>query len=396
MCSTVDPGGDVLDVIAAGVAERNRRDAALTRQVRAAELAQAAERDGLKAMTSWLKGHCRMAGPEALRLVRNGRALEHLPALAEAFAAGLVSAQQVHVAADAVTPARLAAAAAQGVDLAVIDAVLTQVAIDQPVEDLVKVVKKYVDNLDPDGPEPDPTELRELHLTRNGDGTLSIRGLLDPVAGEKLQTAIEAHTQADRPAGDERTRAQRQADALVQVVDNALASGSLPVLRTRKPQVLATIPLSDLASADVSRGAGRMGFGAGISAARARWLACDGEITRLVMGPDGQPLDVGRTARVVPPHLRRAVEARDGACVFAGCTAPTHRCDVHHLVHWIDGGATSLDNSALLCERHHTTVHSGFRVERQPDADGAPGAPTAARSPPPHRCAPPPPDPSTV
>ncbi|MGY1811169.1 DUF222 domain-containing protein [Blastococcus sp. SYSU D00820] len=367
MCSTVDPGGDVLDAIAAGVAERNRRDAALTRQVRAAELAQAAERDGLKAMASWLKGHCRMAGSEAVRLVRNGRALEHLPALAEAFAAGLVSAQQVHIAADAVTPARLAAAAAQGVDLAVIDAVLTQVAIDQPVEDLVQVVKKYVDNLDPDGPEPDPTELRELHLTRNGDGTLSIRGLLDPVAGEKLQTAIEAHTQADRPADDTRTRAQRQADALVQALDNTLASGSLPVLRTRKPQVLATIPLSDLASTTVARGTGRMGFGADISAARARWLACDGEITRLVMGPDGQPLDVGRTARVVPPHLRRAVEARDGACVFAGCTAPTHWCDVHHLVHWIDGGATSLDNSALLCERHHTKVHSGFRVERQPD-----------------------------
>ncbi|MGY1813740.1 DUF222 domain-containing protein [Blastococcus sp. SYSU D00820] len=366
MCSTVDPGGDALDAIAAGVADRNRRDAELTRQVRAAELAQAAERDGLKAMTSWLKGHCRMAGPEALRLVRNGRALEHLPALAEAFAAGLVSAQQVHVAADAVTPARLAAAAAQGIDLAVIDAVLTQVAIDQSVESLVQVVKKYVDNLDPDGPEPDPTGQRSLTISRHADGTVS-SGTLDAVGGEKLQTVIEAHTQADRPAGDERTRAQRQGDALVQIVDDALAGGSLPVLRTRKPQVVATIPLSDLASTTVARGAGRMGFGAAISAARARWLACDGEITRLVMGPEGQPLDVGRTARVVPPHLRRAVEARDGACVFAGCTAPTHWCDVHHLVHWIDGGATSLDNSALLCERHHTKVHHGFRIERQAD-----------------------------
>ena len=32
-----------------------------------------------------------------------------------------------------------------------------------------------------------------------------------------------------------------------------------------------------------------------------------------------------------------------------------------------DGGPTSLENSALLCERHHTKVHRGFRVERQPD-----------------------------
>jgi hypothetical protein len=65
--------------------------------------------------------------------------------------------------------------------------------------------------------------------------------------------------------------------------------------------------------------------------------------------------------------LRRAVEARDGGCVFTGCDAPTHWADVHHLVHWIDGGETSLENSALLCERHHTKVHHGYRVQRQPD-----------------------------
>jgi hypothetical protein len=52
---------------------------------------------------------------------------------------------------------------------------------------------------------------------------------------------------------------------------------------------------------------------------------------------------------------------------------------VHHLLAWIDGGATDLANAALLCERHHTQVHHGFRVNRQPDGrwrtwrpDGAP------------------------
>ncbi|SFP45779.1 hypothetical protein SAMN05660464_3158, partial [Geodermatophilus dictyosporus] len=34
---------------------------------------------------------------------------------------------------------------------------------------------------------------------------------------------------------------------------------------------------------------------------------------------------------------------------------------------WLDGGETNLANSALLCERHHTKVHHGFRVERRPD-----------------------------
>jgi hypothetical protein len=53
--------------------------------------------------------------------------------------------------------------------------------------------------------------------------------------------------------------------------------------------------------------------------------------------------------------------------VFAGCDAPSYWCDVHHLIHWINGGETNLENSALLCERHHTKVHHGFRVEREPD-----------------------------
>ncbi len=124
-----------------------------------------------------------------------------------------------------------------------------------------------------------------------------------------------------------------------------------------------------------------MGFGAQISAARARWLACDGQVTRIVMGPDGVPLDHGRTVRLLPPHVRRAAEVRDGGCVFAGCSAPTWWCDVYHLLAWIDGGATDLDNAALLCERHShlvCTTASGSNDNRV--ADGAPDGPTAPRS----------------
>ncbi|SFO02333.1 HNH endonuclease [Geodermatophilus obscurus] len=363
MCSSALVDGDVLDDVAALVTERNRIDAALARAVRAAELAQAPERDGQKSMASWLRGHGRLSGSEALRLVTAGRALEHLPALAKAAEAGLVSAGQVAEAARAVTPRRLAAAAERGVDLAVVDAVFTQVATEQPHADLVAVVARYLLGLEPDGPEPDPTEGRRLVFVRHADGSVSFSGHLDAVGGEKVQTAVEAHVQADRPAGDERTRAQRQGDALLQIADNALATGAVPVLRTVRPHVAVRIDLDDLAT---GQGAADMGFGATISAARARWLACDGRISRVVFGPDGVPLDVGREQRLVSGALRRAVELRDGGCVFTGCDAPSHWTDVHHLVHWIDGGETSLENSALLCERHHTKVHHGFRVERQP------------------------------
>jgi hypothetical protein len=367
MCSTDWQTGDALDDVAALVAERNRIEAALARAVRVAEVSQAPERDGQKSMASWLRGHCRLSEAAASRLVTAGRALAHLPVLAEGADAGLVTAEQVAQAAKLMTPSRVTAFAAAGVDLGEVDGVLTGVAVERDHADLVTVVQAYLAALDPDGPEPDPTEGRSLTISKHADGSVSLRGHLDAVAGEKFQTAVEAHVQADRPAGDERTRAQRQGDALAQLADNALATGAVPVLRSVKPHVAVRIDLDDLADHATGAGTATMGFGATISAARARWLACDGRISRVVFGPDGVPLDVGREQRLVSGALRRAVELRDGGCVFTGCDAPSHWSDVHHLVHWIDGGDTSLENSALLCERHHTKVHHGFRVERQPD-----------------------------
>ena len=79
-----------------------------------------------------------------------------------------------------------------------------------------------------------------------------------------------------------------------------------------------------------------------------------------------QAIHRARAAEIAPPHLRAAVVERDAACVFAGCGAPHHWCEVHHLLDWIFDGETSLENSGLLCERHHTRVHHGFRIERDP------------------------------
>ncbi|MFD2093485.1 HNH endonuclease [Blastococcus deserti] len=364
-------GPQLLDRTAELVAARNRIDAELTRTVRAADLARAAEHDGLESMKPWLRSHVRLSAGEIARLVRHGRALEQLPALAAAFSAGAVSAEQVAVTTPVVSAERVAAAAGQGVDLAAVDDALATVAAGAPFDRLRRLVQHYLACLDLDGTEPDPTEHRSLTLAKHADGTVSGRFELDAVGGEKPAAALESFVQADRPSGDLRTRAQQLGDALVQAADNALAAGGLPTLRTVKPHVIVRIDLPDLVDPALGPGAGTTGFGATgfgatVSAARARWLACDGNISRVVFGPEGTPLDLGRTHRVVPPHLRRAVELRDRGCVFAGCAAPTHWCDVHHLLHWIDGGETSLANAALLCERHHTKVRHGFRVQRDP------------------------------
>jgi hypothetical protein len=360
-------GPALLDRLRPLLAAQNRLAAEIARTVREAEVSGAAEVDGLKTMPSWLRGHGHLSEAQAARVVRAGRALAHLPALAAAFTAGAVTGEQAAVLGQVADAEHLAQAANQGVDLAAVDELLTEVAVTGPHADTAKAVRHYLDRLDADGPEPDPTEGRRLVITKHADGSISGRFELDAVGGEKFQAAVEPLVQTGRVAADERTRAQQQADALVQLCDNALASGSLPILRGHKPQVIVRINAEDLVDPTTGPGAGELGFGATISAARGRWLACDGAVTRVVMGPDGMPLDYGRTVRLVPPHVRRAAEVRDGGCVFAGCGAPTFWCDVHHLLEWINGGETNLENSALLCERHHTKVHHGFRVERQPD-----------------------------
>jgi hypothetical protein len=360
-------GPALLDRVSALLLARNRIEAELTRTVREAEVMQACEHDGLKTMASWLYGHGHLSRRAATRLVRDGRALGQLPAVAAGFADGVITAEQVGVIAAVTKPEHVAAAAAQDVDLGEVDRLLAETAASRPLADLGQVVQHYLARLDPDGPEPDPTEERFLSLFRHDDGRVSFRGELDAVGGEKLLAGIESIVQANRPEGDTRTRAQQQGDALVQLMDNQLAAGSLPILRTVKPHVVVSLDLADLADPAVGPAAAETGFGALISAARARWLACDGTIGRIVMGPDGRPLDFGRSHRVAPPALRRALDLRDMGCVFAGCHAPTYWCDVHHLVHWIDGGETSEENSGLLCERHHTKVHHGFRIHRAPD-----------------------------
>jgi len=95
-------------------------------------------------------------------------------------------------------------------------------------------------------------------------------------------------------------------------------------------------------------------------------------------GAPSQPLDVGRTSRVVSPAQRTALAVRDGGCVFPGCDRPLAWCEAHHLQHWLDGGPTDLDNLVLVCRAHHRAVHEGgWHLQHQPD-----GRLTA---PPPHR-----------
>ena len=90
-----------------------------------------------------------------------------------------------------------------------------------------------------------------------------------------------------------------------------------------------------------------------------------------------QPLDIGRTTRTIPPHLRTAVIQRDQHCAFPGCTQPASVCEVHHVIPWAKGGPTSLANLRLVCRFHHRVViHQwGWTITCHPDGTTTATAP---------------------
>ena len=75
-----------------------------------------------------------------------------------------------------------------------------------------------------------------------------------------------------------------------------------------------------------------------------RRLTCDGAIVRILETGDGEPLDVGRKTRVIPPALRRAVKRRDKSCRYPDCLHARFT-QVHHIEHWADGGKTCYPTS---------------------------------------------------
>ncbi|MET9022868.1 DUF222 domain-containing protein [Actinopolymorpha sp. NPDC004070] len=95
-----------------------------------------------------------------------------------------------------------------------------------------------------------------------------------------------------------------------------------------------------------------------LSVATIRRMACDANIIPVVLGGNGEVLDVGMADRFFTEAQRRALAVRDGShCHFPECQVPERRCIAHHMNPWDDFGPTDLDNGVLLCKTHHTFVH---------------------------------------
>ncbi|TWF93870.1 HNH endonuclease [Saccharopolyspora dendranthemae] len=207
-------------------------------------------------------------------------------------------------------------------------------------------------------------ESRELHYITTDDGTVMIKARLDKESGQKFIAAIRPLSKPCPAADgepDPRTPAQRHADGLATLVDLALGSDRMPRVGGQRVQVQVSVDYDDLVRSLDPQAEGVVPGvftdGTPITTDNVRRLACDAGILPIVLGSDGVAVDYGREERTAPPVQRAALFRRDGVCAFPGCEHPPGTSQAHHIRHWLDGGATDLDNMVMLCAFHHRTVH---------------------------------------
>jgi hypothetical protein len=202
--------------------------------------------------------------------------------------------------------------------------------------------------------------LRERYFTLTPDGVgVRLSGRLTLEGAAAVRAAIDPLCAPT--SHDDRSAAQRRADALVEVCRSAGAGD--------RSQVAVTVEFDVLTQ---ELGVGTLENGERITPEAARRMACDARILPVVLDGAGQPLDVARTRRLVTGAIRRALVLRDRGCCFPGCDRGPQWTDAHHVRSWSAGGPTSLDNMLLLCSYHHGEIHgaSGWTVFI--DTDGRP------------------------
>ena len=354
------------------LAARNSLDAAIAARVGSFDVRELADLDGLRCTRTWLTAFGRMSQGAASGWLSRARLLRHLPALAAAAAEGSVSCEHV----DKVQPlvSRVGMDAVRDYD-----EILAGVSASAGPLETQRAVERIAAHLDPDGKPPDPEadfERRELTLARVGSMTY-VKGRLDPEAAAVMQTVLDAMMRP--PAADDtRSPGQRRADALTDLLKGFLSGGGLPTVGGERPQLgILVSPLTlagltpttpsavaedPLAAVGIAPEPDRpwLAWVGEISTELAQRLSCDCDTWRVVLDPSsGLPLNLGRTHRVVPAGLRKAVLARDRTCRWPGCDAPAQWVDIHHLDPWVEGGLTNVDRLLSLCRYHHVKVHEG-------------------------------------
>jgi hypothetical protein len=367
-CADLDlPTHRLTELVREASTLRNRLDAALTGLVGRLDERMRAEQDPddpSLSCAAWLREELRMNNGAAWGQVRLARQLRDLPSTRVAFAGGVISSQ--HAMAITRTVDRVVAGGGRAADA---EGPLLREAMSRSPYDLLRWGRHLRHRLNPQelaDEEEQEHRRRWLDLTQNPwDGGYDIDGHLDVEAGTRLKVALQG-VLGPRRKDDERGPGQRRADALDELVTKVLDSGGLPVRGGQRPHITVTATLETLRG-DPGAPAAELDFGWPISGAALRRIACDAELTPILLGAEGNPLYVGRKRRTASPRMRKALALRDRTCVWERCDRPPTWCEGNHRRLWVEGGSTDVDEMNLLCGLHHRKHHAGYRLRRLSD-----------------------------
>ena len=317
-------------------------------------------RFGLHSTAYWLSHHCGISRRTAVEHVRVARALAAFPQLAAQMSAGRLSYSQVRAISRVPRPGEH-----QVVDDVIVAA---QHGTAAQLETLIHGMR-FADRHDHPVPEPEfvrsgwsPTGKRRVSARLEPEHGALLDAALAKVARAEGITSAQALVRMaewamaivadERPAprelrGDERAALVIHVDTDTYPAENPANAGQ-PRSAEREPD----------SKADSDAPAGRVAAGPGLSQEVIERLACAGRVRLSVHDRRGNPLDLGRSSRMVSKKQFRALLQRDKHCTHPGCTS-TRNLEGHHVRHWLHGGRTDMDNLTLLCEAHHHAHHDG-------------------------------------
>nr|WP_231988807.1 HNH endonuclease signature motif containing protein [Mycobacterium sp. 1274761.0] len=192
------------------------------------------------------------------------------------------------------------------------------------------------------------------------------RFCLDPEAGAYLEILLAKLARpgmcnADDPlpavdgdpdplaaAGDTRSTARRNHDALKAAMRALLASGELGLHRGLPVTAIITMTLDQLETAS---GLAVTGGGSTVPMEVAIAMAAHAHHYLYIYDENcGRPLFLGRSQRLASADQRIVLHAIDAGCTVPGCDQSAYYCEVHHLHDWALGGTTDIDRLTLTCQ----------------------------------------------
>jgi hypothetical protein len=303
--------------------------------------------DGANSMAHWLVNRYRLSHRTANEWVRVAHKIQGLPALRETYRSGRMSWDQLRAATCIATPDTDDELAAEAPGLSVRE--LNRKASELTLRDVEKVHR----------------DRSVAWSFDDSNPVLRFQGeMVDTDGVELVKTLTRMASQAPPlEDGSYEPFQARCLDALLQLASQQRGADSDPDRAT----AVIHIPLSVLT--DNADGHNRAVFedGTKVLAETAARLLCDARIQINLEDLNGTVVGVGRTSRTVPSWLARIIRQRDQGCRFPGC-GRTRWVHIHHIIHWVRGGPTDLDNLITLCLYHHRLVHeSGWTITGDPN-----------------------------